>query len=234
MSDYTKDDATHIARRMTSQSQINSEVDSDLLFSHSQLSRYSIYCLTGKEGGADDGDVAYGIMIQDHAKYWRTPKKGPKTIAITEDDEIMLFIDISKVMLDFAKNTIPSTEKDGILTYFMQRMLWPDNEDIRNVPKKKVEFEAGYQLWLFLGNTMTLTHQPNILNYRADMLLELKNALDIDIPSIGVEIDEDGHEAYDSNKEKERKEVIEYFDNILYRIPISRNASLEEIKDSDP
>ena len=225
MSIYIEDDATHIARPITSLPDGVCGVESKYLEKHAQMSRYGIYSLEDR----NTGDLVYGILMQDHAQFWGT-KKGAKTIALTLDNEIVVFADIDKKMLDYAQAATPSSTENGVRTYFMQRMMFPDNEDIPTRPKKKLEYEAAYQLWVNLGDTMYFTHQQNILNYHADMILELKSTIDLDIPSIGVEIDEDDHGGYDKKKEKERKEVIEYFDNVLYRIPIKRTASLEDIK----
>jgi hypothetical protein len=121
---------------------------------------------------------------------------------------------------------------NGIESYFIQRTLWPDDKDIPTRPLKAIEYEAGYQLFLCLADRIIVTHQKSILNKKVDMIFELRDVLDLDIPSIGVEINEDRHVAYNKEDEKHRAEVVKYFDNILYEIPISRSASLEETKNT--
>lgn len=73
---------------------------------------------------------------------------------------------------------------------------------------------------------MIVVPQANILNYRVDFLFELRDSLDLDLPRVGVEINEDGHASYDKKKEEERKKVIEYFDNVLYNLDIKSTASI--------
>ena len=97
------------------------------------------------------------------------------------------------------------------------------------IPRKRLEFEIGYQLINRLSDIVVFKHQENIMNYHADFLLELKNNHNRDIPSIVIEIDEDRHDDRDPEMEKFRQNVIEYFNNRFIRIPVKRNASQEEI-----
>lgn len=105
----------------------------------------------------------------------------------------------------------------------------PSVEMISNPPTKKLEFEIAYKLVSNLSDVVVFKHQENILNFHCDMLLEFKNYLNRDIPSIVVEVDEDGHKDRLPEMEKFRQNVIEYFNNRFIRIKIDRNASKQEI-----
>jgi len=240
---YTKYDATHSfsqVERKTKQFKIKG-IDTDKLIQHSKLCKYNIYKLYGKKGTESAGEIVYGILETDLKTYWCNTKFFNKshrnslmfTVASSYHDpkNISTFYDIDSNLINIIKSIKPTSEKNGIVTYFLQRSLWPQDQDIISRPVKKIEYEAGYQLFLQLGDNMIMTHQKNILNYQVDMIFELRNSLNLDIPAIGVEINEDGHSSYDKKNEEERKKIIEYFDNIMFEINIKRGSSVKQIKE---
>jgi hypothetical protein len=228
------DDVTHIAQCIIFNPSIviDGVENTENIFEHARLSRYSIYQLTGCKDTDDEGKILYGILKKDFDTYWSTKNKA-KIIASDPTKNISLYIGLTLDTIETARETTPSKEKNNINLYFIQRMLWPDDQDIINRPAKKIEYEAGYHLFLGLADRMTISFQKNFLNYHVDILFELRDSLDIDLPKIGVEIDEgydEGHNNYNKDDEKIREEVVKYFDNILYRIPIKRSHTITEIK----
>jgi len=155
MYSYSEDDATHNALCISySQSIVIEGIDVQKLFEHSQKSRYSIYKLTGRDHNEDSGNIHYAILLQDYSEYWRTPKRGGKTIAIDSHDNVEQYIDLDKKNIEFALKAVPTSEKNGIKTYFLQRTLWSQDQDIPTRPSKRLEYEGGYQLWLQLSDLL--------------------------------------------------------------------------------
>ena len=138
----------------------------------------------------------------------------------------ILYVMLSKQNFAFLKDTKPTSFE----TYVAQRILFPDNQEIKDRPTKKIEFEVGFQLVQNLSDLLVFKHQKNILNYQADFLLELKNNFNSDIPSIVVEVNEDSHVAYTPENEKFRQSVVESFNNRMINIPIKRSATQKEIE----
>jgi hypothetical protein len=95
---------------------------------------------------------------------------------------------------------------------------------------KKIEYNFGFNLIKMLNDIVVFKHQSNIMNYKADFLLELKNNFDKNIPSIVVEINEDGHKTYSKENENFRKDVIKSFGNRIITIDVKRNLKESEVE----
>ena len=230
MSKYTHDDATHVSKNINYTPDIIIQgVCVKNLYKHSQLCRYNIYQLTIRIKEDGEPDISYGILESDFRKYWRIHSKN-STPALSDADSVDVYTILDETTIKKAHNHKPSSETGGIETYFMQRTLWPDDDVIPTRPVKKIEYETAFQLFLKLSDRMVITHQKSILNIRVDMIFELRDSLDLDIPSIGIEINEDGHKTYNKEDEQKRADVIKYFDNILYVVDIKRGSTLAEIK----
>ena len=167
-------------------------------------------------------EYSLGIIIEDWNTYFKIPIEDIKVCQLSEKKESHFYACLTKEVLE----DLVKIKSTTIETYIAQRMIFGDEVP---TPRKRLEFEIGYQLISKLSDLLVFKHQENILNYHADFLLELKNNLNRDIPSIVIEIDEDGHTDRVPAMEQFRQNVIEYFNNRFIRIPVNRNASQEEI-----
>jgi len=162
------------------------------------------------------------MLIDDWKTFVKSPIEDVKLSETPDQNESHFYACITPQVIDDLKNMKASK----VETYVAQRTLCGD--DIK-LPTKKLEFEIAYKLVSNLSDVVVFKHQENILNFHCDMLLEFKNYLNRDIPSIVVEVDEDGHKDRLPEMEKFRQNVIEYFNNRFIRIKIDRNASKQEI-----
>jgi hypothetical protein len=200
-------------------------IDSNLVYKHAELYKYSLYKLVDNYSNSN---VKYCILQQDYRNYWNIGCKCIIEEAYNyNNDTLHNYVELTDKLFENLKKIIP--KKTQIDIYFMQRLFWNDNIEIRNRPAKKIEFEAAYKLFLGLSARMVITHQVNFMNYYVDMLFELNSTLDYKIPRIGVEIDENDHCDRNPEEEETRQHVIEHFDNIIYRIPIMKTDSDEII-----
>jgi len=60
-------------------------------------------------------------------------------------------------------------------------------------------------------------------------MLEIRDNYCIDIPPIGIEINEDGHKGYDKQDEDKRQKVIEYFQTRIFNVPIDRKTTDKQL-----
>jgi hypothetical protein len=178
-----------------------------------------VYRITNK---LTDEEYSFGIIDADWKTFFKTPIQDAKLCQLSYQDESYFYVCLTQESLKGLKNT----KSTKIETYVAQRMICGDDIE---TPAKKLEFEIGYQLINRLSDIVVFKHQDNIINFHADFLLELKNNLNRDTPSIVLEIDEDGHKDRLPEMEKFRQNVIEYFNNRFIRISIDRKSSQEDI-----
>jgi hypothetical protein len=210
---------THFASSINNNENIILEmVNSVDIFKHAELFKYNIYKLTNRH---IENDENYGVLYIDYKNYWTVPYSGSIIEAITYGDNTTdTFVVISDDLLKYYKTIIPTNIQINI--YFTQRLLWNDEQDIRDRPTKRIEFETAYKLFLGLAHRMIIKHQVNFLNYYVDILFELRDSIDYNVPSICIEIDENNHIDRIPEQEVARQNVIEYFNNIIYRIPVMK------------
>ena len=209
---FDSNSSTHIANYVTIVEDINITL-------HSKSCGYPLFRITDK---ITNEEYSLGIMIEDWKTYFKTPIDDVKVCQLSEQKVSHFCACLTKEVLE----DLVKIKATYIETYVAQRMIFGDEVP---TPKKRLEFEIGYQLISKLSDLLVFKHQENILNYQADFLVELKNNLNRDIPSIVIEIDEDGHNDRVPAMEQFRQNVIEYFNNRFIRIPVNRNASQEEI-----
>jgi hypothetical protein len=232
---YDIDSSTHIAKYIPNTEEYYSILNNSLqgvditnIFRFSKMCGYSMYELTS----IDDSDkkVYYAIEQKDFVIHWNIKPDTSKLAHIQDSRESFLYVCITETIIQKLLNTVPTEEKNGAFTYFLYRTLFPEDISIFEKVKKRIEFEAGYQLFKILSHRMLFKHQANFLNFKADMILELKDVLGGNLPKIGVEIDEDGHPDKCKDIEKHRQNVLEYFDNMVFRISIKSTSTLEQIE----
>ena len=164
---FDADSATHIAHYMGS-------VPDTGLSQHSKCCGYPVYKITNK---LTEKEYSLGILVSDWKTFIQTPAEDLKLCQLSGQDESHFYACLTPSVI---KN-LKVYKASKIETYVAQRMICGD--DVKT-PTKKLEFEIGYQLMSRLSNIMVFKHQENILNFHADFLIELKNNLNRDIPSI--------------------------------------------------
>ena len=209
---FDSNSSTHIANYVTIVEDINITL-------HSKSCGYPLFRITDK---ITNEEYSLGIIMEDWKTYFNIPIEDIKLCQLSEQKESHFYACLTKEVLE----DLVKIKSTYIETYVAQRMIFGDEVP---TPRKRLEFEIGYQLISKLSDLLVFKHQENILNYQADFLVELKNNLNRDIPSIIIEIDEDGHNDRVPAMEQFRQNVIEYFNNRFIRIPVNRNASQEEI-----
>jgi hypothetical protein len=214
--------ATHVAEYISSPTQFSS-ININL-YNHSKTFGYPLYML--KDFDTKEND-SIGILISDWNAFIGVKNKNIVQAFLYEDDKIIgdtsyFFCSINDTVI----NNILNIESSNFETYVLQKYL--DNTKNINVTKK-LEYEIGYKLTTQLNDLVVFKHQENIMNYHADFLLELKNNMNKDIPSIVFEIDEDNHKNYDKENEKYRKQVLQAFGNRIINVAVNRNATQKEI-----
>ena len=214
---------TKHAEYTTSFSSLSTTISPEYIQAHSKLYGYPIFEITCALSTEKFG---YGILLSDWENVFKCDGDDMKRAYIHGDTCQHLYVMLSKQNFAFLKDTKPTSFE----TYVAQRILFPDNQEIKDRPTKKIEFEVGFQLVQNLSDLLVFKHQKNILNYQADFLLELKNNFNSDIPSIVVEVNEDAHVAYTPENEKFRQSVVESFNNRMINIPIKRSATQKEIE----
>ena len=214
---------TKHAEYTTSFSSLSTTISPEYIQAHSKLYGYPIFEITCALSTEKFG---YGILLSDWENVFKCDGDDMKRAYIHGDTCQHLYVMLSKQNFAFLKDTKPTSFE----TYVAQRILFPDNQEIKDRPTKKIEFEVGFQLVQNLSDLLVFKHQKNILNYQADFLLELKNNFNSDIPSIVVEVNEDAHVTYTPENEKFRQSVVESFNNRMINIPIKRSATQKEIE----
>jgi hypothetical protein len=220
----SSDMVTHLAEYISDITKYNI---SENIIAHSKTFGYPLYML--KDFDTKD-NYSIGMLRTDWNTYISIKSFNDiKTAFLYENDKLILGDSYDFCCLtDTIIEKIKEYENNNFSTFIFQKFLSPDKKF--NVTKK-FEFEIGYYLISELNNLVVFKHQENIMNYHADFLLELKNNLNRDIPTIVVvEIQEDNHKNYDKENEKFRKKVVEAFGNRIVSIPVNRNSSDKEIK----
>lgn len=195
----------------------------DGLYVHSQKFGYSLYKLYNE---TTDRFYRYALLPTDANIVWHTMIIGEYHILCQcEGDNTSEFVVLNTKFVNRLYEDRPS----DINVYIIQRMLWPDDTDVRRGPTKKAEFELLYRLITSLSDLCVFQQQHKIANYKVDCLFALKINTISNIPEIGLEIDENGHRDRDPKKEQVRSLIIKQFVNRLVRIPIKRTASDNDI-----
>ena len=200
------------------------QIKASMIGVHAKIYGYPIFEIISAHSSC--GEKRYGILRND----WKTVFK------CEEHRMLPAYVKGDTCTNDYVllneENLLPMKDLKPRFfeTYVAQRILFPDNQEITQKPTKKFEFEIGFQLLANLSDLLVFTHQKNILNYQADFLLELKNNLNEDVPSIVVEIDEDGHASYTPENEKFRQCVIESYNNRMVHISVKRTSSQKDIE----
>jgi len=162
------------------------------LLLHSQLFGYNLFHFTPHTFKSDTETTGYGISEKNFKTYFPYGGTRHDILAVISlgDEEAGDYTIITKEIFD----RILISKRPDINTYITKRILFPQHEqDIRKEPKKKIEFESGYQLCLRLYKHCAFNFQVNILNYRIDHIIEIRDNMCINIPPIAIEYNEGGH-----------------------------------------
>ena len=231
---YDLESSTHIAKYIPNTEDYYPSLTDSLkgveiktIFKLSQMCGYSMYQLTSID--ETDDQLYYAMEQKDFNAYWSIKADVFKISNIKGSTESFLYVCLTDTVIKRLQDVVPA--KNKAFTYFLQRTIFPDDKSISTRPSKRIEFEAGYQLFKQLSHRMFFTHQVNFLNFYEDMTLELRDVLGTDMPKIGVEIDENDHTDRDPVYEQHRLNVLKHFDNIVFRIPIKLTATQQEIEE---
>ena len=190
----------------------------------SRVCKFSIFEITSI---SHSKKKSYGILRTDWKTHFKCEEISSVFAYVKGDTSEHIYVLLNEENLLHLKDLKPKFFE----TYVAQRYIFPDNQDIAERPIKKFEFELGFQLFTLLSDLLVFKHQKNILNYQADFILELKNNFNGDIPSIVVEIDEDGHASYTPENEKLRQSVIEAYNNRMIHISVKRASTQQDIEE---
>ena len=225
MSEYEIEDCAYIGKRALVPNRelyniLYSEISIISLFLHADSFGYSLYEMYENSGSF----AGLFVLRSDFKNVWPAIKTSSYQVCCVSA-QVGEFVHIDKKLLDKVKKS------DGrvLSTYILQRCLWP--EDISLIAShKRIEYETCRHIIEGLGDSVQFQQQYQIMDYRADILFEIKHSSLSNIPSIILEIDEDGHAAYDNEKEKQRQAVCEYFTNRVVHISVSSRSTPREIK----
>ena len=196
------------------------------IFKYLQMFGHCMYYFTPKnEEDPDLNIVGYGMTESDLVAAFgaigRT--KSVEVLATTEGSETGSFY---RIITQETMTAFQKTKSTNVKIYIGKRLIFPEDEEtIRQDCTKKIEFESTFILCKHLASKFVFNFQVNILNYRVDQFIECRDNLGIDIPPIGIEIDEDHHKSYDKLSEEKRQQVVEYFGAKLVRVPIKRGMT---------
>jgi hypothetical protein len=206
---------------------IDGIIDNTNLSIHAKLIGYSLYCLEDK----DTNNMYYGMLYDDFINYFNKDNIETSGVGLIDgDDEAYMYIMFCSATIDnFTSMFLNNTNNFEL--YIFQRILFPNNDDIKSKPTKQLEYDICFQLIMKLNDILIFKHQTNILGYFADLMFEIKSNTFNNIPTICIEIDEDNHIDRDPEQEHARQAVLEYFVNKVIRIPVKRNASNTDITD---
>jgi hypothetical protein len=191
------------------------------LFIHADSFGYSLYEMT------DHRDTFIGLFINilNFKNIWPVHERHIVWDICSINGEPGEFVQIKDDILDKVK------QADGkkLQTYILQRALWPDDDNM--IAKyKKIEYEVCSHVINALGSLVNFKQQYQIMDYKADLMFELKHTSLSCIPSIIMEVDEDGHADRDTTYEKERHAICEFFANRVVRIPVPRSSTDRQLK----
>lgn len=170
--------------------------------------------------------ICFCITIEDYMKTFPFDKKYESKLVRNNAAQIHTeMIDLTVELFDNMKCSFISRDECFFEEYFFLHSIFPDNNEIKNKPIKKIEFETGTKIISQLEGNVAYRYQENLANYKADFILK---SCDIRIPEIILEIDENGHKSYDKKKEEKRKQVLNSFTSHIIRISISDKMSQQE------
>jgi len=135
-------------------------------------------------------------------------------------------VPINKKFMDemMNENVVQNTEN-----YIFRRIM------LNIIPKytKKFEMEISFIISQALRESCIFIYQKNILGYHPDICANIiiKNKYLTEIPTLNllIEVDEDGHKAYDKKNERYREEVLQATTFRIFRISISRDVLVETL-----
>jgi hypothetical protein len=207
----------------------------DTVRQHSRIFNYDLFYLLDKPGQYSEEEIEeekeeepikqLGFKESDKYKF---VSYGPdflnnlkSVVASSGDDQGEFFY----IFTDKAIKSILKSTSTKIDVYFTKRLFFPNNNSVREKCTKKIEYEFFYILNKKISKHCVMNFQVNVLNFKVDGMVELKNPYNSNIPAIYLDANEDGHRSYDKLKQEDRQKVIEYFGNNLINIDIPKNIS---------
>jgi hypothetical protein len=200
-----------------------SSINLNNLIEHSYNFDYTIYEMY--EDKKYKNFVSMCITTTDFKNRWPSSLRlGRHGVLAADKGQIGFFMEITPDMLQKLKKCKGNDFKE----YILQRSLWPEDETL--ISHKRIEYEVLMKIIMAMGNELSFTRQQDILGYKADLLFKLEYKNLTNVPSIILEIDEDGkedgmHKKYDNNKEIFRDSVCKHFANRVIRIPVPRKST---------
>lgn len=114
--------------------------------------------------------------------------------------------------------------------YSMQRQLWPNDKSFFENATKKYEFEMLHIILMKTSDIFYFDFQKRIGSYSLDALLYRKGHFDKQQQTICVEVDEDNHKDRNQDNEDLKTNYIKSCGHAVFRFPISRTSTSEQIE----
>lgn len=224
MPTYNSEDAVYISDHITTIDVDRiGDTSTSSIINYSKIQGFPLYRLENKL----TNNISYGIILQDWRTYFRILQESTRMANMRDSNEAYPFVELSDDTLSYLKQH----KSEYIETYMAQRTIFPDDDRFFKETRKNIEYEFVFQLATRISDLLVFSHQKNILNFHTDVLLEIKNNMNREIPSIVLEVNEDGHQGYSNESEQFRQNVIEAFNNRYFKVDIPRKASLVEIEE---
>ena len=121
-------------------------------------------------------------------------------------------------------------ENRGLQACMAQLAIFPSDQRIIAKCKARVETYIIPKVAIELARECVIEPQKNIIDYRVDGVFIIRDQSACSMPDICLELDEDGHRRYDTQKERERENFIKSFGHKIVRVSVKRNATDDEMQ----
>lgn len=205
------------------------------LSKHSKLFGYQVYYTLSADTNTDFDEKIVCLSLEDFRNviaksFGIKPKDYPISFSVTKESlEGLKRLEEEKVMTavhipnDYF-NKYEKTKASNVEMYFLQKCLF--KKVIK--PVKFIEFESTWLIFKEICDICVFKSQVDILGYKVDGIFTLSTRFLCNVPSVAVEIDENGHVGYSAEQEQDRQKVIEAFGTKVVRVKIQRVPDLKE------
>lgn len=190
-SDYTIQECTHYVTKIIS-NDVTEEIKG--FFTHAQIFKYPLFQFIpinpdNPDIETEENQICYGISSDAFQSFFNHTKKskiiasvGYVTAFNQDNCSGDLYHYYTPALLTYIRQKQSS---NNIKNYITKRLFFPEqSEIIRQEPTKKIEFEVCYYLAIRLASDFIFNFQFDVLGYKIDQLLELRDTINMNIPSI--------------------------------------------------